>query len=86
MKTNDKNKPQRTLLNFIITENLKESFDSVCRNQGATRTAILKTLMSQYVKEQSPKIQARQKAAQQPKPLGTTIESRKEFFGYGDRW
>ena len=42
------------LINFIVSKDLMETFDSICSFNNQTRTSILIKLMRDYIREQSP--------------------------------
>jgi len=44
------------LINFIVTKDLIETFDSICSFNHQTRTSALIKLMKDYINEQSPLI------------------------------
>jgi len=42
------------LINFIVSKDLMETFDSICSFNNQTRTSALINLMRDYINEQSP--------------------------------
>ena len=74
----------KNLLNFKVSNQLRDSFDYVCKHFGITRTAALVYLMREFVREKAPEIRAKQNTTQNTVPLGTSIQERKRFFNYSD--
>ena len=48
---------KRELINFMVPAELKEAFDTVCSEQGLTRTFGLNHIMRKFIMEAGPKIE-----------------------------
>lgn len=50
---------KRELINFMVPAELKEAFDTVCNEQGLTRTFGLNHIMRKFILEAGPEIEKR---------------------------
>lgn len=48
---------EKSLVNFRVPNELRETFDTVCRYQSMTKTQILVSLMKRHIDEVYPKIE-----------------------------
>jgi hypothetical protein len=76
----------KSLLNFRVSNQLRNAFDDVCIQLGTSRTAVLVTLMKNFVREQAPSLRMQDVVAQDVRKPGTTIKDREIFFGYEERY
>ena len=48
---------EKSLVNFRVTNELRKTFDTVCKYQSMTKTQILVSLMKRHIDEVYPKIE-----------------------------
>jgi antitoxin component of RelBE/YafQ-DinJ toxin-antitoxin module len=72
----------KSLLNFRVSNQLRNAFDDVCIQLGTSRTAVLVMLMKNFVREQAPSLRMQSTVTQESKKPGKTIKDREKYFGY----